>query len=285
MSDLFNQFWESFGPWFFNHGIKIIGILVGAYLVRKFAKVFIEKIIRKTIVPDKYISPEAEKKREDTLIKVFDTSFRVLVWVAALLMVIQEFGINIAPLLAGVGVFGLAIGFGAQYVIRDFLAGLFIIFENQYRVGDWVCADKTCGEVEDINLRKVVLRDLDGTVHYVSNGIIGIASNYSKEKGMVNFKIGVAYDSDLDKVKEVINQVGQELSQDAAWRDQINEAPYFLRVEDFADSAIVIKIYGETKPLKQWSVAGELRRRLKTAFEENGIEIPFPQMVVHQDKK
>ncbi len=285
MSDLLNQFWENFGPWFFSHGVKIIGILIGAYIARKFAKIFIEKVIRKAIVADVNISPEAEKKREDTLIKVFDTTFRVLVWVAALLMVIQELGVNIGPLLAGVGVFGLAVGFGAQYVIRDFLAGLFIIFENQYRVGDWVCADQTCGEVENIDLRKVVLRDLDGTVHYVPNGMIGIAANHSKKLGRVNFSLGVSYNSDLDKVKKVINQVGQELAQDAAWKDQINEAPYFLRVENFADSAIVVKVYGETKPLKQWAVSGELRRRLKKAFEENGIEIPFPQMVIHRTGK
>lgn len=285
MINLLIQFWQNFSPWFYDHGIKIIGILIGAYFLRKFAKAFIEKLVRRTIVSDRYVSPEAEKKREDTLIKVFDTSFRVLVWVAALLMIIQEFGINIGPLLAGVGVFGLAIGFGAQYVIRDFLTGLFIIFENQYRVGDWVCADSTCGEVENIDLRKVTLRDLDGTVHYVSNGLIKIASNYSKEFGRINFNIGVAYSADLDKVREVVNQVGQEIAKDAAWQDQIREAPYFLRVDEFADSAIMVKIYGETKPLKQWAVAGELRRRLKKAFDEHKIEIPFPQMVIHQAKQ
>ncbi len=285
MYDLLNQFWENFGPWFFSHGIKIIGILIGAYIARRFAKVFIEKVVRKAIIADHHVSPEAEKKREDTLIKVFDTSFRVLVWVAALLMVIQELGVNIGPLLAGVGVFGLAIGFGAQYVIRDFLAGLFIIFENQYRVGDWVCADSTCGEVENIDLRKVTLRDLDGTVHYVPNGMVGIASNYSKKLGRVNFSIGVAYSSDLDKVKQVINRVGKELANDSEWKEQINQAPYFLRVENFADSAIIVKIYGETKPLKQWAVSGELKSRLKKAFEEEGIEIPFPQMVIHQTDK
>jgi moderate conductance mechanosensitive channel len=199
-------------------------------------------------------------------------------------MIISELGLNIAPLLAGAGIVGVAIGFGGQYLIKDFITGLLIILENQYRVGDVVCIDKTCGVVEDINLRITVLRDLDGTVHHVPNGDIRVASNLSKTSANVNLDIGVAYSSNLDHVIKVVNEVGMKLAKDKDWKDFITEAPQFLRVDSFADSSIIIKIKGETVPLKQWSVTGELRKRLKESFDREKIEIPFPQRVIHQAK-
>jgi len=284
MNEFINNFIEGLGPWFFSHGVKIIFIIIGAYLIRKFAGVFIDKIIRKAITSNNFLSEVAEKKREDTLIKVFEGAFRVVIWVAAVFIILSEVGIDIGPLLAGAGVLGLAVGFGAQYVIRDFFTGLFIILENQYRVGDIICVGSVCGEVENINLRVTVLRDTDGTVHHVPNGEIKIASNKSKSFAKINLKLGISYDADLEKVIKVINQVGEEMIQDLEWKDKINEAPKFIRVTDFADSAVTIKIDGETKPLEQWGVAGELRKRIKIAFDREGIEIPFPQVVVHNAK-
>ena len=178
----------------------------------------------------------------------------------------------------------IAVGFGAQYVIRDFFTGLFIILENQYRVGDVVKIGEITGTVESINLRMSVLRDIDGTVHHIPNGEIKIASNLSKEFARVNLKIGVAYDSDIEKVIKLVNQVGQELAKDPEWKNKILQAPEFIRIDNFADSAIIIKILGETKPLEQWEVLGELRKRLKIAFDKQGVEIPFPQVVVHPGK-
>lgn len=270
-------------PWVLSHGVRIAVILVIAYLAFRFAGVFIDKIVRKAIVSNHFLTEEAEKKREDTIIAVFNGLIRVVIWVFVILTVVSELGVNIAPLLAGAGILGLAIGFGAQSLVKDFVSGLFIILENQYRVGDVICIGDICGAVENINLRITVLRDADGTVHHIPNGEIKIASNLSKIFARINLKIGVAYDTDLDKLISVVNRVGREMAEDEKWKEDINEAPQFVRIDDFADSAVVVKITGEVKPLKQWGVLGELRKRIKIAFDKEGIEIPFPQVVVRKE--
>ncbi len=285
MTEISAKIAQIFVPWFNSHGIKIIVIILAAYLVHKFGAIFIEKIIRKSVKADHFLSKAAEKKREDTLIKVFSGTLKIVVLVVALMMLLSELGLDIGPMLAAAGIAGLAFGFGGQYLIRDIIAGLFIILENQYRVGDVVCFDGTCGLVEDITLRMTILRDLDGTVHHIPNGEIKKASNLSKSFARVNLDIGVSYDSDIEKVIKVVNRVGDELVNDPKWKEFIIKPPQFLRIGEFADSAIIIKILGETKPLKQWDVAGELRKRIKIAFDKEGIEIPFPQRVVHQPKK
>src|SRR3989344_57542 len=281
---LFQKFVQNIAPWFFDHGIKIVAIVIAGYLIRKFIVVFIEKIIRKIIVSNHFLTKEAERKREDTLIRIFTVSLGILIWLLALLMILQETGIAIGPLLAAAGIAGLAFGFGGQYLIRDLISGLFIIMENQYRIGDVVCFDGTCGLVEDISMRMTTLRDLDGIVHHIPHGEIKRVSNLSKQFARVNLNIGISYSSNLEQVISVVNKVGKELTEDPAWKEHILTAPQFLRIDDFGDSAIVIKILGDTKPLKQWDVAGELRKRLKIAFDREGIEIPFPQRVVHQAK-
>ena len=284
MQEFLQNFINNLTPWFFAHGIRIIVILIGAYIVRYFAGAMIDKIIRKAIISKGSLSPAEEKKRENTLIGVFEGTVKVIIWAAAILMIVSELGVNIGPLLAGAGVFGLAIGFGAQYIIRDFFTGLFIILENQYRIGDVVKIGDISGTVENINLRMTVLRDVDGTVHHIPNGEIKIASNLSKEFARVNMKIGIAYDTDIEKAIKVVNQVGKEMSKDSEWKDKIIKAPKFLRIDDFADSSVIIKISGEVKPLEQWVVLGELRKQLKIAFDREGIEIPFPQRVIHNAK-
>ncbi len=271
-------------PWFLSHGARLIAILVVAWIVRKFSSVFMEKLVRKMVVSNRFLTKEAEKKREDTLIRLFSNSLGVIVWVLTSLIILQEVGFAIGPLLAAAGIAGLAFGFGGQYLIRDLISGLFIVMENQYRVGDVVCFDGTCGLVEDISLRMTTLRDLDGVVHHVPHGEIKKVSNLSKQFARVNLNVGVAYHSNLEQVISVVNRVGQELASDPQWREFILKPPQFLRLEDFADSAMIIKILGETVPIKQWDVTGELRKRLKIAFDQEGIEIPFPQRVIHQAK-
>jgi len=280
--ELFNQ---QIIPWFLLHGLKVIAIIVISYIIHRSAGMIIEKFVRKVVAPDRYLNKDAETKREDTLIRIFTVATNLIILILALLMIMQELGFAIGPLLAAAGIAGLAFGFGGQYLIRDLISGLFIIMENQYRIGDVVCFDKTCGLVEDISLRMTTLRDMDGTVHHVPHGEIKTVSNLSKTFARVNLNISIGYSSNLEKVISVVNKVGQELSEDPAWKDKVIKAPQFLRVDDFADSAIVIKIFGETKPLEQWGVTGELRKRLKNTFDQEGIEIPFPQMVVHSDKK
>jgi len=276
---------ENFIPklisWIFAHGIKIFVILIVAYLINRFGGKIIERAIRRGVMDT---TKEATEKRQNTLIGVFTGALKIAVWLMAIMMILPELGINIGPILAGAGILGVALGFGAQYMIRDFLAGLFIIIENQYREGDVVCLDGTCGLVEDIALRKTILRDLDGIVHHVPNGEIKKASNLSKKFARVNLNIGVAYKEDLNKVIEVVNKVGKELAEDPEWEESIIKLPQFLRIDDFGESAIIIKILGETKPLKQWDVTGELRKRIKIAFDKEGIEIPFRQITVHQTK-
>lgn len=272
-------------PWFLSHGLKIILILVGAWLINRFARMFISKLAKKFVGQTyKIRDGQAQEKRAKTLESVLGSALSVLIWLMTGLMIISEFGVNIGPLLAIAGVAGIAFGFGGQYLIRDLISGLFIILEDQYRVGDVACVADTCGLVEDINLRRTILRDLDGVVHYIPNGEITKASNLSKQFSRVNLNIGVSYSSDLEKVIRVVNKVGQEIAKDPKWAKDILKPPRFLRVDDFADSAITIKILGDTKPLRQWDVTGELRKRLKIAFDKAGIEIPFPQRVIHKAK-
>jgi small-conductance mechanosensitive channel len=272
-------------PWLLSHGIKIILIVVGAILINKIVARIIIKAVRIAVVPDRSMSKEAEIKREDTLIRIFNGALSVLMITLVLLMVMQEIGFQIGPILAGAGIVGLAFGFGGQYLIRDLISGLFIILENQYRIGDVINIDSTGGLVEDISLRMTTLRDLDGTVHHIPHGEIKKVSNLSKNFARVNLDIGISYSTNLDHVIEVINRTGEELGNDPAFKDSIISPPKFVRVNDFADSAIMVKILGDTMPLKQWEITGELRKRLKIAFDREGIEIPFPQRVIHQAGK
>lgn len=217
------------------------------------------------------------------MIQVVSGAAYIIIWLIAAMTILSELGIAIGPLLAAAGVAGLAFGFGGQYLIRDLISGIFIILENQYRVGDVVCFNDTCGLVENITLRMSTLRDLSGTVHHVPHGEIKMVSNMSKGYSRVNLEIGIAYESDLEQVIEVVNRVGKEMAEDEKWKEHILKAPEFLRVQDFADSAIIIKILGDTMPIMQWEVAGELRKRLKIAFDQEGITIPFPQRVIHSN--
>ncbi|MDD4208894.1 MAG: mechanosensitive ion channel family protein [Bacteroidales bacterium] len=275
---------ENLTPWLITHGIKIIFIIVGSYVLNKIIIKIIEKAIRAAVVSNNFISVTAEKKRENTLIRIFSGIVKITIIIIATLMVLSEMGLMIGPILAGAGIIGLAVGFGGQYLIKDIISGLFIIIENQYRVGDYVEFNDLGGFVEDISLRMTTLRDLNGTVHHIPHGEITKVSNLSKYFSRVNMDIGIAYNTNLEHVISVVNKIGNELAEDPLWKESIIKAPQFLRVNEFADSAIIIKILGETQPSKQWEVSGELRKRLKIAFDKEGIEIPFPQVVVHQAK-
>jgi len=271
-------------PWLLTSGLKIVFIVIGSLILNKVIVTFIEKGVRIAVRPDGISSKDAEEKRENTLIQIFTTTSKIGLMTIAGLMVLQEFGVEIAPILAAAGIVGLAFGFGGQYLIRDIISGLFIILENQYRVGDIVNFDNAGGTVEEISLRKTTLRDLDGTVHHIPHGEIKKVSNLSKDFSRINLDMGVGYSSNLEHVITVINKVGNEIANDPLWKDAIILAPQFLRVNDFADSSIMLKILGETLPSRQWEVTGELRKRLKVAFDKEGIEIPFPQVVMHRPK-
>ena len=268
--------------WVLSHGIKIIIIIVISLIVARVLHHIIDVAVRKAVRPTGFISKEAEEKRENTIIQILSGAARIILWLVVSIMILSELGVNVAPLLAGAGIVGVAVGFGGQYLIRDIITGIFLIWENQFRVGDAVCIGDVCGTVESVTLRVTILRDLDGTVHTIPNGEITRTSNKSNGFSRINMDIGVGYGDDIEKVQSVINAVGQELARDPEWKDSITTAPSFLRVNNFGDSSVDIKILGETKPGEQWAVAGELRKRLKYAFDKEGIEIPYPQTVVHK---
>jgi small-conductance mechanosensitive channel len=268
-------------PWLLTHGIKILITIIGAIVLEKILKRVIDRVVRIAVVPDKSISKDAEIKREDTLIRIFSWTINIVIMIIAILMVLEEVGIPTGPILASAGIIGLAVGFGGQYLIRDIISGFFIIMENQYRIGDVVNFDGTGGSVEDISLRMTTLRDLDGTVHHIPHGDIKRVANLSKHFARVNLDLGISYSSNLEHVIEVVNKTGNDLAEDPQYKEFIIKPPQFLRVNDFADSSIIIKILGETLPLKQWEITGELRKRIKIAFDREGIEIPFPQRVIH----
>ena len=273
------NFLESLIPWFLSSGIKIILILVAASLINRFGRRVIKGAITKGV---KDGTKEATEKRQKTLVGIFSGAFKVVVWLIAVMMILPEFGINVGPILAGAGILGVALGFGAQWMVRDFLAGLFIILENQYRVGDVVCLDDTCGGVEDITLRKTILRDLDGKVYHIPNGSFKMAANLTKGYSRAHMNISVAYKEDIDKVMKLINRVGNEMAKVSPWKEYIIKPIQVAGPgpDKFGDSGIEIKVLGETKPLKQWDTLKEFRRRLKIAFDKEGVEIPFPQMSV-----
>lgn len=282
---MFNSILQTITQWAISHGIKILAILIVVWIILRILKAIIHRVI-KSVTGKTYGTRDgvALEKRTATLEAVFYSTVKIVIWVIAVMMIIPEFGVNIGPILAAVGVAGLAFGFGAQYLIRDLIAGLFIILEDQYRKGDGVKIGGIAGTVEEINLRKTVIRDVDGVVHHIPNGEIKIASNRTKLWAKINLEIGVAYDADLDKVIKVLNKVGEEMAKDKDWKDIIIEEPQALGVNEFADSAIIIKVSGKVKPGEQWGIARELRKRIKIAFDKEKIEIPFPHRVIIQKK-
>lgn len=278
LPSLFN----AFTGWVAAHGFQILTVLGIAIIVNLAAGVAIERVVRRFVPANKYGVPkEAERKREDTLIRIVHGSVRVLSWILAALIILSEIGVDIGPLLAAAGVVGLALGFGGQYLIKDLISGFFIILENQYRIGDVVCFGSTCGLVEDVTLRSTILRDLDGTVHHVPHGSIERVANLSKQFARVNIDLRISYTADLEEVIALINETGRKLAESEEWKDKLFKPVQFERVESFDDSAVVVKVLGETPPLCQWEVAGEFRKRIKIAFDKAGIEIPFPHRVVH----
>jgi small-conductance mechanosensitive channel len=273
--------WDRVIDWLLTHGLRILLILALAILADLILRVVVPRVVRPTVAREMKGKAEEEiEQRSRTLVAVLRGSGRFVLVIWALFTILPELGVNVTPVLASVGIAGIALGFGAQSLVKDVLSGLFILIENQYSKGDVVTVAGISGLVEEVGLRRTVLRDLDGVVHHVPNSAISVASNLTQEWSRVNLNVSVAYGEDLDKVFEVINRVGHEMAADAEFGPLILKAPQVLRVDAFEDSGIAIKILGDTEPIRQWDVMGELRKRLKKAFDEEGIEIPFPHVVV-----
>jgi len=274
---------ETIQRWLLEHGIYVLAIISIAYLLYRLAIVTTPKVVGRLIDSGKKGRKAREElaKRADTLGRVLSGFIAIVIALIALFMILSELGIDITPLLASAGVLGIAVGFGAQSIVKDLLRGFIILVQNQYNKGDVVRVAGIAGLVEDVNMLRTVLRDLDGIVHSIPNSEITTSSNFTKEWSRVNLDVSVAYGEDLDRVAEVINRIGNELSEDEYYGPKIITAPQVLRVNNFGDSGIDIKILGDTKPLTQWEVTGELRKRIKKAFDEEGIEIPWPHVKLY----
>ena len=273
---------ERTSTWLVGEGLRILLIAALAYFATRVASLGFDHF--EAVVADRGSDNRDTldfANRLHTIGGLVKNAVNVLVIGAATLMILEEFGVNITPLLTAAGIGGLAVGFGAQNLVRDVISGFFLILEDQIHVGDVVKIDDTSGLVESVKLRTVVLRDLSGTVHIIPNGSITTLSNMSKEFSYSVMDVGVAYKEDTDTVVDVLRDVGADIQSDKDFGQHILDELEVLGVDDFADSAVTIKIRIKTRPLKQWMVGRELRRRIKKAFDTAGIEIPFPHISLY----
>jgi small conductance mechanosensitive channel len=261
-------------------GVVLIALVAYAIL-RTAARVGVGHLVDRRTGDATDLLPARElERRVSTIERLTVRVGGVLLTVIALLMILRIFGLDIGPAVAGLGVVGIAVGLGAQTLVRDWLAGIFIVLENQFSAGDVVSIAGVDGTVEDFSLRRTTLRDLDGTVHSVPNGQIGVASNHTRVWARVNLDIAVAYDTDLERATALIDRVGAELAADPAWRDRLIEAPTVSRVDALGEAGLTLKVLGQVQAAEQWAVASELRKRILAAFAADGIEIPYPRRVM-----
>ncbi|MEE8619746.1 MAG: mechanosensitive ion channel family protein [Dehalococcoidia bacterium] len=268
--------------WFMSTGIRVIVIIAVAVAVYLIFRPIIRSILKRAVSHRMAGEDETDiQQRTDTLSSILVKIAGIIILIIAVITILPEFGVNITSLIAAIGIGGLAIAFAAQNLIRDFIAGFFILMEDQYSIGDVVSIAGVAGVVEDISLRRTVLRDLDANVHSVPNGKIELSTNMTKKYSRVNLNVSVGYGEDLKHVIDIANKVCQKMAKDPQWKDDFITTPSVLRVDNLGDSGIDIKILGDTKPAKQWAIMGELRLRLKDAFDSEGIEIPWPHTKVY----
>ncbi len=268
---------------FAESALRIILVIVAGYIITKVVKVAVKHLeaILIRLGEGAEDVPGAVSKRVTTLMNVLRTISVVVIWGVVVVVSLEQIGLAVGPILAAAGVLGLAVGFGAQNLVRDVISGFFLILENQVRVGDVAIINGTGGLVEAVTFRTVVLRDLSAVVHVIPNGAITSLSNMTKGWSAYVIDVGVAYKEDTDRVAEVMQQVANDMKADPNYGPSMLDTIEIFGVDDFADSAVVIKARLKTLPIKQWAVGREYRRRLKKAFDENGIEIPFPHLSVY----
>jgi len=272
--------WKSAQAWIASHGLRLVLIVVAAWIAKKVLVAAIKTIERHFEQENGGVPTETEK-RAKTLTSIIHTTLLVAIYAIVLITIISELGIQIGPLLAGAGIAGLAIGFGAQSLVKDVINGFFLLLENQIRVGDVVEIAGVGGLVESVNLRTTRLRDLQGRLHIIPNGTIETVTNFTKDWSRALIEIGVAYKEDIDRVIEILKSVGEELRNDPAFSGAILEPMTMQGIDSFGDSSVNLRMFFKTVPLKQWDVAREFRRRVKKAFDAAGIEIPFPHRTVY----
>ncbi|MBN1819689.1 MAG: mechanosensitive ion channel family protein [Prolixibacteraceae bacterium] len=285
-SDFWVEVYGKIANWVITELPGLIFVTIFVFILFRVARMILSRI-RKRLVKraEKGENPAESEKRINTLIGIVQAVVRIVIWATYLMILLRKFGIDIAPIIASAGIIGLAVGFGAQELVRDFISGFFILLENQIRVGDVAVIDGTGGLVEKIELRTTTLRDFEGVVHVFQNGKINSLSNRTKEWSAVVLDIGVAYKEDTNQVIDVIKKVGEELKTDPDWSPRILEPIEVFGLDQFGDSAVVIKARIKTIPIEQWNVGREYRKRLKYAFDAQNIEIPFPHTTIYWGEK
>ena len=271
--------------WSLSNGLKIVLTVILTLIALQVARSLSNRFIALVL---KHGEDDQEfQKRTQTLGSILRYVLIITILIVGIMIILKEVGIAIGPLLAAAGIVGLAVGFGAQSLVKDVITGFFILLEDQIRVGDVVQIAGKTGIVEKINLRTTMLRDLAGNAHYVPNGAIDAVTNMTKEYSRYVFEIGVAYREDVDEVIEVMKQVDEELRNDPNYKDDILEPLEVFGLDQFGNSALIIKARTTTKPIRQWAVGREFNRRLKKTFDEKNIEIPFPHVTLYmgQDKQ
>lgn len=283
-ADFWQTFAKSLSNWIITELPSIIILMVllfislrfGFFLVRKLKSLLAKRTVNRNDEPDLEV-----EKRLNTLMGIVKKIVALTIWTVFILIFLKKINIDIAPILAGAGIIGLAVGFGAQELVRDFITGFFILLENQIRTGDVAIINGTGGLVEKIEMRTITLRDLSGVVHIFQNGKINSVSNMTKDWSAMVFDIGVAYKEDLNKVMKLMKDVADKMMEEEDYKDNILEPMEIFGLDSFGDSALVVKGRIKTKPIQQWSIGREYRKRLKEIFDENRIEIPFPHQTIY----
>jgi small conductance mechanosensitive channel len=264
-----------------NSAIQIAIIIVIAVILAFIGKWLIPRMIMVRIPKIREESTQEQEARARTISRAIVRLYTIVVSIFAAIMVLGQLGIDIGALLTGLGVGALALGFAAQNIIRDYLNGIFILMEDWYRIGEWIGANGVEGTVEQFGLRRTVLREVDGTMHYIPNSQIPFAANRMRDWSRINLTVGVAYKENLDHVYKVINEVCRELKEEPEWGDKLLDIPAVVRVGNLGDHSVDIVIRGYTKAGEHWGLNGELRRRIKNRFDEEDIEIPWPHRKVY----
>lgn len=292
LGDNAHEVWLLIESWMADHLLHIIFIVVGAEILYRVLTKMLSTILHKTTHrPDLFPTELDRKKRVKTLDSLIRAVVRVGILIITAMMISNELGIDTGPLIASAGVIGVALGFGAQSLIRDFMSGFFIITENQFRVGDVievatsVASVRVSGTVEAITIRTTVIRDLSGQLHHIPNGNIMVTTNMTMNFAKINEELVVEQDTDIEKLEHVINHTGEELAASPTFKHRIIEPPYFARIDRINNDGLVVKVYGKTTPGEQWSVKGELYRRLTKALDKNNIALAQTHVTVSQVKR
>ena len=270
---------STLATWVFGPGLRVLLILLLSYALVRITGLLVRRFEHELNLGTSLDALE-KAKRARTLGSVVNKVATAVISGIAILMILQEFRIDIAPVLTGAGIVGLAVGFGAQTLVRDIISGFFLILEDQVRVGDVAAINGTGGLVEAINLRTIVLRDGEGTVHVFPNGAIQTLANRSKDFSYYVIDLDISYREDVDRVSRILREISEELRKDSAYGPHILEPLEINGIDAFKDWSIVLKMRIKTVPLKQWEVGREFRKRIRQRFEREGIQIPFPERVV-----